>query len=233
MMKRFGLPSLKKSTTSVNSGNSGGAVDATSPAAQSSQSLRAGSPSAADQASVYSSSSPLGSGSRLGGMFGHFRQKSISSRASTESKQSVNSKNSSMSLSSAHSKVPISSTFGGSADCLSVDSERLFAPLVIIPKKLNTLQKVIYENDIKTLKNLFLDRKRDMNKTDTYHRISALHVAVEMNKSEMVQVLLDPLKAFSKSDRDYAKMEQLMEMPLKVTKVNASNQEGRTPLHLV
>ncbi|KAJ3411471.1 hypothetical protein HDV05_002160 [Chytridiales sp. JEL 0842] len=213
MMKRFGLPLLKKSNPS----------NSTPGGSDSNQSI-GNSPSGNSSGERIALAAASPTGSR---MF-HLRQKSVSSHASAESRNSTSSHTSGFSMTRPQASASLSS----SMDLYSAPTDKLLAPITIVPKHLNTLQKAVYQNDIKTIKTLLCDKKRDMNKIDTYHRISALHLAVEENKMEIVQILLNPIGVFLPSDKDYKKIQEVIESPLKIAKLNVGNPDGRSPLHL-
>ena len=67
---------------------------------------------------------------------------------------------------------------------------RINAPHIIESKKLNSLQKAVYQRDLKKVKSLMREKNRDIDKMDTYHHVTALHLAVEYNYTELVLLLL-------------------------------------------
>ncbi|RKP01832.1 hypothetical protein CXG81DRAFT_18400 [Caulochytrium protostelioides] len=57
-------------------------------------------------------------------------------------------------------------------------------------RKLNSLQRAAYHGDAKKIRSLLKDKKRDINKLDTHHRCTALHVACYQGALGCVQALL-------------------------------------------
>ncbi|KAJ3287743.1 hypothetical protein HK104_008469 [Borealophlyctis nickersoniae] len=107
-------------------------------------------------------------------------------------------------------------------DFASLSPESVRTPSPITPKKLNSLQLAAYKGDVKKLKAIMGEKKRDVNKLDTFHRFTALHIAVEANQEECARALLAGVPAGSKAERE----------PLKKANPNMTNLEGRTPLML-
>lgn len=90
----------------------------------------------------------------------------------------------------------------------------------VTPKKLNTLHKAVYTNDVERVRKLMAQKDRvstgletatacsrihkltlvicdiiqDPNKVDSFHGCTALHIAAEFNKLDVVKLLLDPEK---------------------------------------
>ncbi|KAJ3212141.1 hypothetical protein HDU67_004011 [Dinochytrium kinnereticum] len=114
------------------------------------------------------------------------------------------------------------------SDIISMDEQSIKSPSPIDQKKLNSLQKAVYSGDVKKVKALLTDKKRDVNKLDTYHGFTALHIAAEENQVEIAGILLDPSKALS--PKDSKKISEFATSPLKKCDVNCVNQENRTPL---
>jgi hypothetical protein len=62
--------------------------------------------------------------------------------------------------------------------------------VVVDPKKLNSLQKAVFDNDAKKFKKLINEEKRDIDKLDTEHRITSLYLAVCLGNRDMAEGLL-------------------------------------------
>ncbi|KAJ3053656.1 hypothetical protein HK097_003731, partial [Rhizophlyctis rosea] len=92
------------------------------------------------------------------------------------------------------------------------------------PKKLNSLQEAVYKADLKKVQQLMGEKKRDVNKLDSYHRFTALHVAAEHNREEAARLLLGGVQ--SKEGGSGGKE------TLKRANPNMTNADGRTPLML-
>lgn len=123
------------------------------------------------------------------------------------------------------------------APFLELNSEKLREPLGDIePKKLNKLQKAVYENNIKLVKNLLSQRSRNVNKLDTHHRFSALHVASAFGYHDCAMILLNPNLLSSNSSSIFGKRSSAPATtsdPLKICDVNIRDKRGRTPLTIV
>ncbi|KAJ3106353.1 NAD(P)H-quinone oxidoreductase subunit 5, chloroplastic [Phlyctochytrium bullatum] len=115
-------------------------------------------------------------------------------------------------------------------DILSLDEDAIKTPSPIDAKKLNSLQKAVHDGDSKKVKKLLTERKRDVNKVDSNHGITALHLAVLENKRDMVEILLDPSKALSPQDMKLAS--EFATSPLKICNVDCLDPDTRTPLIL-
>jgi ankyrin repeat protein len=95
--------------------------------------------------------------------------------------------------------------------------------LPLVPKYLNTLHKAVYKNNSKRLHSLMEKIKKghkDINKVDSWHGVTALHVAAILNRVEMALILL------SSKDFDNNTLGRTIN-------IDARDSEGRTPLTLV
>jgi ankyrin repeat protein len=90
--------------------------------------------------------------------------------------------------------------------------------------RLNSLQKAVYDNDVKKVIKLISERDRDVNKLDTYHQCTALHIAAEHNRLDIARILLDPTNSLQ---GNWGSLEK------KYGDVTMLNLEGRTPFLLV
>lgn len=100
----------------------------------------------------------------------------------------------------------------------------MLTPTPVSVAKLNSLQKAVYENDIKRVIKLISEKDRDVNKLDSFHNCTALHIAAEYNRLEIARILLDPTNSLQGNwgnlDKKYAD-------------VTVMNTEGRTAALLV
>ncbi|KAJ3193904.1 hypothetical protein HK101_003884 [Irineochytrium annulatum] len=96
-------------------------------------------------------------------------------------------------------------------------------------KKLNSLQMAVHKGDVKKVRSLLAEKKRDVNKVDTFHRFTALHLAAEENRLEIAAMLLDPMSAITPPTGSPKKSTELVS-PLKKCNPDCLNQEERTPL---
>ncbi|KAI8620767.1 ankyrin repeat-containing domain protein [Chytriomyces sp. MP71] len=114
------------------------------------------------------------------------------------------------------------------ADVSAMTIDRIRAPTYIESKKLNSLQQAVHSGDMRKVKSLLQEKSRDVNKLDTYHGFSALHVAVDENKYDIAALLIHPVSSLPEKD---VKMRELFETsPLKRINMNLTNREGRTAL---
>jgi len=147
------------------------------------------------------------------------------------------------SIESAHSDISIGGSSIASQNVLSstttsplipisfalMTPESMRSPLNINPKKLNSLHRATYENDIKKIRLLLLKKKTDINKLDRFHGFSAMHLATAENKLEIVKLLLNPpLEKKSDSGGKIPVIEGSKRIRLDMT-----NHQGRTALTLV
>lgn len=84
-------------------------------------------------------------------------------------------------------------------------------------RKLNTLHLAIYQRKLKQAVSL-LNKGKDIDKTDTHHGLTALHIAVELRNIEFINILLNKNPTFPIA---------------KAADVHIPNSEGRTALILV
>ncbi|KAI9092136.1 ankyrin repeat-containing domain protein [Phlyctochytrium arcticum] len=68
------------------------------------------------------------------------------------------------------------------------------SPTDINPKKLNTLHKAVFSDDPKRIAKVLSDKKRDVNKVDSHHRFTALHVAAERGQLDVCKALFEGAK---------------------------------------
>ncbi|KAJ3070900.1 Ankyrin repeat and SOCS box protein 3 [Podochytrium sp. JEL0797] len=108
--------------------------------------------------------------------------------------------------------------------------QKIKAPSYLESKKLNTLHSAVHAGDLRKLKSLVAEKARDINKPDTYHGFSALHLAVDENKYDIATILIEPVLALA--DKDTKTKEHFEKSPLKQINLNSVNREGRTPLIL-
>ncbi|KAJ3290022.1 hypothetical protein HDU79_003602 [Rhizoclosmatium sp. JEL0117] len=153
------------------------------------------------------------------------RAESVASRSSTES-----------------SKPPPSPTFSANAalpplaikaveDITTLSIQKIKAPSYLESKKLNTLHAAVHAGDLRKFKALVADKTRDINKLDSYHGFSALHLAVDENKYDFATLLIDP--ALALGEKEAKNKEAFVNSMLKVINLNTANREGRTPLIMV
>lgn len=72
-------------------------------------------------------------------------------------------------------------------------------------KKLNSLQKAVFDNDIKKCKKLLSEEKRDVDKLDSVHGITALYLSVMRDKLDIALFLLGATdKSIKKVDPNVA-----------------------------
>ncbi|KAJ3231764.1 hypothetical protein HDU81_003541 [Chytriomyces hyalinus] len=103
------------------------------------------------------------------------------------------------------------------ADISTLTTEKIKCATYLESRKLNSLQAAVHSGDLRKLKALVAEKGRDVNKLDTYHGFTALHLAVDENKYDAAVILMD---SGSLADKN----------PLKVIDLNAVNREGRTAL---
>lgn len=82
---------------------------------------------------------------------------------------------------------------GSISDLMKMSKEAMQTPTTIVVDKLNSLQKAVYLDDEAKVKKLIMEKDRDVNKMDSYHKCTALHIAAEFNKLSMVKILLGNL----------------------------------------
>ncbi|KAJ3123207.1 hypothetical protein HK100_011688 [Physocladia obscura] len=97
---------------------------------------------------------------------------------------------------------------------MSLTLARIKAPPYLESQRLNSFPLAVHTTDLRKLKSLVADKTRDVNKIDSYHGFTALHLAVDENKFDFAAVLIDPASVLSEKD---SKTRDL---------------EGRTPLIL-
>ncbi|KAI8610642.1 ankyrin repeat-containing domain protein, partial [Chytriomyces sp. MP71] len=78
--------------------------------------------------------------------------------------------------------------------------EKIRAPTFIESKSLNSLQLAVHIGDAQKLTSLIAETTRNLNKLDTYHGLSALHIAVDENKYDLVHILLNSSSTFDDKD---------------------------------
>ncbi|KAJ3226423.1 hypothetical protein HK099_004876 [Clydaea vesicula] len=108
-------------------------------------------------------------------------------------------------------------------DYTTLTKEELKAPSPCSPKKFNSLQKACYEKDMKKFKKLLLEKNRDVNKIDSFHRCTALHIAAEFNLLEFAKILLDPLLI-----QHNMKSDSILNLENKFADPNINNLDDRT-----
>ncbi|KAJ3153596.1 hypothetical protein HDU89_000638 [Geranomyces variabilis] len=64
------------------------------------------------------------------------------------------------------------------------------SPTPLNPKKLNSLQLAAYNGDVNKIHNLMMEKKRDVDKLDTVHKITALHIAAERGDTQVTKALI-------------------------------------------
>ena len=82
----------------------------------------------------------------------------------------------------------------------------------------------MYDNDVKRVVKLISEKDRDVNKPDSVHQCTALHIAAEYNHLDIARILLDPTNSLQ---GNWGNLEK------KYADVTALNLEGRTPSLLV
>ncbi|KAJ3234071.1 hypothetical protein HDU78_006059 [Chytriomyces hyalinus] len=97
-------------------------------------------------------------------------------------------------------------------------AEKIKCATYLESRKLNSLQAAVHSGDLRKLRALVAEKGRDVNKLDTYHGFTALHLAVDENKYDAAVILMDSSVALADKN------------PLKVIDLNAVNREGRTAL---
>lgn len=112
--------------------------------------------------------------------------------------------------------------------------------------KLNKLQKAVLDNNVTRAKSLIKQSKRDVNKVDTVHGFTALHIAASFNLIECALLLIKAptvLKLNTSSSLGASPhyrptsqtkkgLKSLSIMSLKTCNVNCQDRKGRTPLML-
>ncbi|KAJ3266708.1 hypothetical protein HDU77_010815 [Chytriomyces hyalinus] len=104
------------------------------------------------------------------------------------------------------------------ADISTMTAEKIKCATYLESRKLNSLQAAVHSGDLRKLRALVAEKGRDVNKLDTYHGFTALHLAVDENKYDAAVILMDSSVALADKN------------PLKVIDLNAVNREGRTAL---
>ncbi|KAI9357244.1 ankyrin repeat-containing domain protein [Zopfochytrium polystomum] len=100
-------------------------------------------------------------------------------------------------------------------------------------KKLNSLQKATFLGNVPKSKALIAERNRDVNKLDSYHGFTALHVAAEFNKFEIAGLLVNPSSALDGKGMDVQMLKASFSVSsLKRCDPNIVNADGRTALAL-
>ncbi|KAJ3027731.1 UNVERIFIED_CONTAM: hypothetical protein HDU68_003223 [Siphonaria sp. JEL0065] len=118
-------------------------------------------------------------------------------------------------------------------DITTLTIAKIKASTYLESKKLNTLHAAVHSGDLRKLKSLLAEKSRDVNKIDTYHGLSALHLAVDENKYDVACLLIEPVLVLSERESGNIKVREAFEKsPLKLIRIDALNREGRTPLML-
>ncbi|KAJ3030347.1 UNVERIFIED_CONTAM: hypothetical protein HDU68_009381 [Siphonaria sp. JEL0065] len=104
---------------------------------------------------------------------------------------------------------------------------KLKSPSFLDSKKLNSLHFAVHSSDLRKLKTLLFDKKHDVNKRDSYHGFTALHLAVEESKYDIAALLLNPLSAHPDSAA-----KAFLDSDKKTVDINIVNRDGRTALTL-
>ncbi|KAJ3039108.1 Ankyrin repeat domain-containing protein 7 [Rhizophlyctis rosea] len=155
-------------------------------------------------------------GSRFSFPISRKRSNSVKSTHSTTT--SVDSSRASLSnisipgLSSSASHPP---PLPSNTTLLTLTPTQIYTPTPINTKKLNSLQEAVYKDDVKAVQKLMEEKKRDVNKLDTYHRFTALHVASMLGREECARMLLKGVNEGGS---------------IKRANPNMTDQDGRTPL---
>ncbi|KAJ3090520.1 hypothetical protein HK102_003453, partial [Quaeritorhiza haematococci] len=117
-------------------------------------------------------------------------------------------------------------------DFTMMNKEHLSIPTPISPKHLNSLQKAVFNKDLKKMRQLLGEKNRDINKLDSRHGFTALYVAAEMGHVESAMLLLNPPApaapklGFKKGAEPQDNVQNRRADP------NVTNLDGRTPLHM-
>ncbi|KAJ3180207.1 hypothetical protein HDU87_002084 [Geranomyces variabilis] len=85
-------------------------------------------------------------------------------------------------------------------------------------KKLNSLQLAAYNGDVNKVQGLILEKKRDVDKLDTVHKVTALHIAAEKGDVEVTKALITGGRMGNGE--------------IKRASLDVKNQDGRTALIL-
>ncbi|KAJ3386431.1 hypothetical protein HDU84_001564, partial [Entophlyctis sp. JEL0112] len=115
-------------------------------------------------------------------------------------------------------------------DITMMTVQKIRAPTYLESKKLNSLHSAVHSGDFRKTKSLVVEKTRDINKLDSYHGFSALHLAVDENKYDMATILIDP--SLAAPEGSVKTKELLYNSSLKKININILNREGRTPLIL-
>ena len=99
-------------------------------------------------------------------------------------------------------------------------------------KRLNKLQRAVFQNDVKQLKLLIKQKNRNVNKLDTHHRFTALHIAAAFNLIECALNLLNGLSSVGIGGSHFS-MSSAPWSLRKIVDLNIGDRTGRTPLTLV
>jgi ankyrin repeat protein len=94
-------------------------------------------------------------------------------------------------------------------------------------RRLNSLHAAVYDRNALKVSLLLQEPKRDINKLDSYHRFTALHLAIELGYTEFARMLILGRyveRAGSGTDNPT--------LPGKTANRELRDQDGRTPLHL-
>ncbi|KAJ3018837.1 hypothetical protein HKX48_002595 [Thoreauomyces humboldtii] len=101
---------------------------------------------------------------------------------------------------------------------LQYDSALARKPTPYNPKKLNSLQLAAYNGDINKLRSLMFEKKRDLDKLDTVHGVTALQIAAERGDIKMAKALIDGVPIGNGETKRCS--------------LNPKNREGRTALQM-
>ncbi|KAJ1556324.1 TATA-box-binding protein, partial [Cladochytrium tenue] len=96
-------------------------------------------------------------------------------------------------------------------------------------KSLNSLQRACFRDDMKRLRSLLTERHRDINKVDSRHGFTALHIAAEYGRISCVELLLDPKNS---APENSAKRASIAVSSKKQCHLDMQNADGRTALTL-
>ena len=86
-------------------------------------------------------------------------------------------------------EIPVSEAF---LEYLKFNEKSCGTPLILDIKKLNKLQRACYDGDVKKVRALLLEKNRDVNKFDTIHGVTPLHICAAFNQLECAKQLFQP-----------------------------------------
>ncbi|KAJ3159004.1 hypothetical protein HDU86_002173 [Geranomyces michiganensis] len=101
---------------------------------------------------------------------------------------------------------------------LEYDAASVRLPTPFNPKKLNSLQLAAFDGDVNKIRSLMLEKKRDLDKLDTVHKVTALHIAAEKGDLQVCKTLITGIRMGNGE--------------IKRASLDARNKDGRTALIL-